>query len=150
MKITQYVKTLFFILWNMITFLCLIIAPQNLNSVKELCLSVLKRIDSYFYNIFLYLKELKKKIIINKNNKADASSAQPINKSKKQVLNSFDINNNILNQAVKSSKRLSNNKLKDAPATQNLISKQHFFRLQDKCAFLYSFVSKNHCSLYIF
>ncbi len=150
MNFTQYVKTIFCILWNIIVFLCPTIAPQNLTNGKKLSFSAFARINIYFYNIFLFLKELKKKIIINNNNKADTASAQTTNKNKKQSLNLLDTSNQVSNQLLKLSKLLSYLRLKAAPATQNLISKQHFFRLQDKCAFLYSFVSKNHCSLYIF
>ncbi len=132
MNFTQYVKTIFCILWNIIVFLCPIMAPQNLTIGKKKAFSAFARINTYFYNIFLSLKESKKKIIVNKN--------------KKQILNILNINNKVLNQALKLSKLLSYLKLKDAQATQNLISKQHIFRLQDKCAYLYPFAVQNyHC-----
>ncbi len=150
MNLTQYVTTLFCVLWNIIVFLCPIFAPQNSTNGKKLSFSTFTHIDIYFYNILLCLKELKKKIIINKNNQADTTSAQTFNKNKKQTLNKFNANNKALNQSLKTIKLLSYLRLKGALATQNLISKHYFSRLWDKCAFLYPFVSKNHCSLYIF
>ncbi len=146
MKITQNVKTIFSILWSIVIFLCPIIAPQNLTNGKKLSFSAFTRIDIDFYNIFLFLKELKKKIITNNNNKADTTSAQTSIKNKKEVLNKLDANSQVLNQLLKLSNSLSYKRLKDALATQNLISRHYFSRLQDKCAFLYPFVSKNHCS----
>ncbi len=147
MKIIQYFKTIFCILWNIIALLCPVIVPQNLSNGKKLSFSAFARIDIYFYNIFLLLKELKKKIIKNKNNKADATSAQPTNKNKKQSSNMLDANNQMSNQVLKLLKLLSYKKLKDALATQNLISKQHIFRLEDKCACLYPFAVQNYrCS----
>ncbi len=183
MKLSQYVTTLFCVLWNIIAFLCPIFTPQNPTNGKKLSFSAFAHIDIYFYNIFLLLKELKKKIIINKNNQADATSAQTANKNKKQTLNILNANNKVLKQSLKLSKSLSYLRLKDAQATQMLISKQHFtppgamvvvyqalfIQLNlscikaysddlkrvmtitgDKCAFLSPFLSKNHCSLYIF
>ncbi len=150
MNLTQYVTTLFCVLWNIIVFLCSIFAPQNSTNGKKPSFSTFAHIDIYFYNIFLLLKELKKKIIINKNNQADTTSAQIFNNNKKQTLNKFNANNKALNQSLKTTKLLSYLRLKDAQATQNLISKHHFSRLGDKCAFLYPFLSKNHCSQYIF
>ncbi len=185
MKLSQYVTTLFCILCNIIVFLCPISAQKNTTNWKKLSFFAFAHIDIYFYNIFLFLKELKKKIIINKNNQADTTSVQTVNKNKKQSSNMLDANNQVLNQSLKLSKLLSYLRLKDAQATQNLIShlKQHFIPLEamvvvyqalltqsnlscikacsddlrrvmtiteDKCAFLYPFVSKNHCSLYIF
>ncbi len=135
MKLTQYAKNLCNILWNIISFLCLTIAPQNLTNGKKLFFSAFAYIDIYFYNIFLFLKELKKKIKVYKNNQADATSAQTFNKNKKQTLNMLNVNNKALNQILKSIKLLSYLRLKDAPATQNLISKHYFSRIEDKCAY---------------
>ncbi len=147
MNLAQYIKKLLFILWNIIVFLCPIMAPQSLTNKKKLSFWAFTRIDIYFYNIFLALKELKKKIIINKNNKADAVSAQITNKNKKQILSILNTNNKVLNKALKLSKLLSYLKLKDARATQNLISKQHIFRLEYKCVYLYPFAVQNYrCS----
>ncbi len=139
MNLTSYIENLFIILWNIIAFLCPIMAQQNQTSGKKLSLCAFAHIDMYFYNIFLFLKELKKKIIINKNNKADATSAQTTNKNKKQALNMFYINNQILYQLLKP---LFYKRLKDAQATQNLISKHYFSRLWDKCAYFSSFSIK--------
>ncbi len=132
MNFTQYVKIIFCILWNIIVFPCPVIAPQNLIIGKKKAFSAFARIDTYFYNIFFFLKQLKNKIIINKNNKADAASAQTGNKNKKQILNILNTNNKVLNKALKLSKLLSYLKLKDAQATQNLISKQHIFPIAHK------------------
>ncbi len=131
MKITQYVKTLLCILWNIIILLCPFVAPQDQTNGKKLYFSAFTRIDVYFYNIFLPLKGLKNKIIINKNNQADATSVQTTNKNKKQTLSMLEVNNQVINQALKLSKLLSYKKLKDALATQILISnsKQHFIPL---------------------
>ncbi len=150
MNLSQYVKTLFIILWSMIAFVCPISVQQKSKTNKTLCFYNLKLINTYFYNIFVSLKALKNKIIPNKKNKTNKKAVYIINKKKKQVSNIFNTNNKVLNQSLKLSKDLSYLRLKDAQATQNLISKQHFIRLQDKCAFLYPFVSKKHCSLYIF
>ncbi len=57
-----------------------------------------------------------------KNNKADTTSVQTINKNKKQILNKFDANNQVSSRVLKSLKILSYLRLKAALATQNLIS----------------------------
>ncbi len=131
MQINQYITTILCVLWNIIIFLCPNIASQSANNRKKLSFYASERIDTYFNPIFLLLKELKKKIISNKNNKADATSVKVININKKQVLNIFDANNTILNQVLKNTNLLSYLRLKDAQATQNLISssKQHFIPL---------------------
>ncbi len=132
MNFIQNVKTIFSILWSIVIFLCPIIAPQNLTNGKKLSFSAFTRIDIDFYNIFLFLKELKKKIVINNNNKADSILAQANNKNKKQTSNKLDANNQVLNKSLKLSKLLLYKELKDAPATQNLISKQHIFPIAHK------------------
>ncbi len=131
MNLTSYIKNLFIIVWNIIALLCPIFAPHNPDSKKKLSFSAFQHIDMYFYNIYLFLKKLKKKIIINKKNKADVTSAQTANKNKKQALNMLGINNQVSNNLLNLLKSLSYKILKDAPATQNLISnlKQHFIPL---------------------
>ncbi len=142
MILAQYLKTLSAVLWNIIIFLCPTIALYCLDAGEKLSLFGYKRIYNYFSFILYNLKKFKnKKILKNKNNStvANLTVSNCIYKNKNSVSNRVNINNTLMNKALKSFKLLHIKKLKDALATQNLISKQHFFRLQDKCAYLYPF-----------
>ncbi len=151
MRLTHYVKTVIFMLWNMIVFLCPIIAQHNIEGKKKPSFSGLACVKNYFSFIIYNFKEfINNKILKNKNNSTANTLAVPnyINENKNSVSNRIKSNNNMTNQVLKSVNSLYVKRLKDALATQNLISKHYFSRLWDKCAFLYIFVSKNHCSQY--
>ncbi len=153
MKLTQYIKTLSILLWNMIAFLCPIISLKNTEEKKNLSFYCFVRIDRYLKVIYMNLKELIYIIKSKDNNNSAAESSTVVNniyERKNSALNRINNNNKTVNQVLNNANLLYIKRLKDALATQILISKQHFFRLGEKCAFLYPFVSKNHCSLYIF
>ncbi len=150
MKLSQYIKTLYAILWNLIAFLCSIISLSNITKKKTPSFSLLV----YAYNILTMtykdLNELINNILSKqKHNNTAATTAvtNPIYKNKNSVSNRVKSNNILINQALKSANLLSTLRLKDAPATQMLISKQHFVRLQDKCAFLYPFCKQKSLQL---
>ncbi len=150
MDLVQYIKTLCFILWDIIVFLCPCISLKNIKAKKYSYFLNIVSVYKYLNLIFTIIKDLiNKKILKNKNNSTAGIPTAPnnINKNKNSVSSRIKSNNNILNQSLKIVNLLYTKRLKDAPATQNLISKQHIFRLQDKCACLYPFVSKNYrCS----
>ncbi len=151
MNLAQHFKNLCFILWNIIVFLCTFILPGNIISKKYPSFIGCVPIYNYSNATYKVLNDfINKKILKNKNNSAAGLPALPkhINKKQKYALNVIKSNNTITNNALKNANLLSAKRLKDALATQILISKQHIFRLWDKCAFLYPFVSKNHCSQY--
>ncbi len=151
MKLTQYIKNLLFILWNMIVFLCPII-PQNADvESKQLIFFYFKVVSKYFTDILSSFKGFIIKINLKIKNNSTAvtpAAANCINKNKNSKLNRAGYNYAVINQLLKITNSLYINKLKDAPATQNLIFRVHFIRLEDKCALLYPFVSLNHCSQY--
>ncbi len=139
MNLAQYVKTLCFILWNTIVFLCPCISLRNIRTRKYSSFLDIASVYKYLNLIFVIIKDLmNKKILKNKNNSTAGTPAAPnnINKNKNSVSSRIKYSNNIINQALKTVNLLYIKRLKDAQATQNLISKQHIFRLQDKCAFL--------------
>ncbi len=142
MKLTHYIKNLCFILWNMIAFLCPIISLKTVE-IKQ------KHIFSLFVVVYRYLtanyKILKAfiniKILKNKNNNTAGTPAalNYTNKNNISKLNRVIDSCTLANKALKSFKLFYIKRLKDALATQNLISKHYFIRLWDKCAFLYPF-----------
>ncbi len=186
MKTTQYLKILFCLFWNMIAFLCPIISYKNFADVKLYTCYYFQHVNKHFLAILYNFKEIiNKKILKNKNNSTAETLAvvNPINKTKSSKSNRAVFSKIKTNQALKNLNPFYINKLKDALATQILISnsKQHFIPLgamvvvyqslllqldlscikacsddlkkvmtitEDKCAFLYPFLSKNHCSLY--
>ncbi len=153
MNLTSYTKNLFIILWNIITLLCPFISQSNTKEKETYSFSGLSSILIFLDNVYKNIKELSDKIISKPNNTKTAkilAVAKSISKNQHPVLNRVNANKYTTSQAKKSTNLLNSKRLKDALATQILISKQHFFRLGDKCAFLYPFLSKNHCSLYIF
>ncbi len=154
MNLKQYVKILYFLylmMWNIIKFLYTIFPQKNIVLQKKASFFCFKRIDTNLNSILYNLKEFINKKILKENNTSTAKelvAVKHINKNKISVLNRIYTSTIFVNMVLKNSNSLYIKRLKDAPATQILISKQHFFRLQDKCAFLYPFVSKNHCSQY--
>ncbi len=131
MKISQCVKTLLAILWNIIMFLCPTIALYNSDFGKKASFSKFKHIYNYFSSILYTLKEFINKKILKQNNKNTAkiiAVSKSINNNKNSVSNRLSSNNLLTNKALKSYNLLYSKRLKDAPATQNLISnsKQHF------------------------
>ncbi len=140
MNSNQCAKILYIILWSIIVFLCTTISQFNINGKKAVSFSYFAHIDNYFINIYEILKEFIEKINLKQNNNciAETSSvANNIYKNKKPVLNRVSVNNKVVNQALKNADCLYNEALKAALAKQNLILKEQFIRLQDKCALLY-------------
>ncbi len=153
MQLNQYVKNVCLILWNMIAFLCPVILQNNIREKEITSFSDFVRVDKYLKAIYKNLKELIYKIKSQDNNNKAAESSTVVNniyQRKNSVLNRINNNNKTVNQALNNANLLYIKRLKDALATQILISKQHFFRLGDKCDLLYPFLSKNYCSQYIF
>ncbi len=142
MKLSQYIKTLYAILWNLIAFLCPIISLSNITKKKTPSFPLLAYIYNTLTTTYKDLNEFINNILSKqKHNNTAATTAvtNPICKNNRSVSNRVKSNNILISQALKSANSLSILKLKDAPATQNLISKQHIFRLWDKCAYLYPF-----------
>ncbi len=151
MDLAHYTKNLFIILWNIIAFLCQFISHNIVKEKKITSFSVFVRVDKIFIAIYNILKELINKIKPKANNNNTAKNkadTKPINTNKNSKSNRVNFNNIGTNQAIKTLYSLHIKKLKDALATQNLISKHYFSRLWDKCAYLYPFLGKNHCSQY--
>ncbi len=186
MKLAEYLNNLLFILWNMVAFLCPIISYNNIIDVKSYTCCYFHHFNKHFLPILYNFKEFIKKINIKNKNNSTAEAlvvVNPINKSNSSKLNRVSFSDAKINKASKSLNLSYIKRLKDALATQNLISnlKQHIFPIphklmvyrafmfqlslsyikaysddlkkvmtvtQDKCAFLYPFVSKNHCSQY--
>ncbi len=184
MKTAQYIKTLFCMLWNMIVFLFPNISQHNDEERKKFVFSYIQLVNKYFsarlYNFKRFIIYIDLKIKNNSTARLPAASNY-INKNKHSKLNRVISNVTTINQEFKSLNSFCIKRLKDALATQNLISKlkQHFILpgamvvvyqslliqldlscikacsddlkkvmtiIQDKCAFLYPFVSKNyHC-----
>ncbi len=145
MNLKQYAKILYFMLWNIVTFLCSYVSPHNIKEKKIASFADSARIDNNLNDSFKVLKEfITKKILKNKNNSAAKTMAavNPIYKNKNSVSNRIYLNSTAINEAQKNVNSLYIKRLKDAPATQILILKEHFIRLQDKCVFLSPFVSK--------
>ncbi len=150
MNLTQYAKTLYAILWNIIVFLCPIFSQNNTTEKKTSAFSCFVRIDNHLNIIYQSIKELINKITSKQNNNSTASTmavSNNTNKNTKSMLNRLNSNTTLINQALKSAYLLYSKRLKDAQATQILISKHYFSCPEDKCAFLYPLY---HCSLYIF
>ncbi len=125
MKISQCVKTLLFVLWNIIIFLCPTIALYHLDFRKKSSFSCFKSAYNYFSFNLYNLKEFINKKVLKQNNNSTAkilAESKFINKNKNSVSNRINSNNKLINQAIKSSYLLSPKRLKDALATQNLIS----------------------------
>ncbi len=148
-KVTSHIKTLIFILWNMMAFLCPIILQYAVFKLQPVYFSYTQLVSKYFLDILFNFKEFINKIILkNKNNNTakHLAAAKLIHGNQKSILNKFNANIKALNNILEHIKNILQLGLKDAPATQNLISKQHIFRIQDKCAFLYPFAVQNyHC-----
>ncbi len=153
MKLSQYTKTLLSVLWNIMTFLCSSISLNNTTEKKTPFFPDFVLIDNYLFSIYKILKELiNKKILKNKNNTTAETSVVPNNiyKNKNSVSSRINTNNIIINQAQQCVNLLYIKKLKDALATQILISKQYTFRMKDKCAYFSPFAMQDYHCLYIF
>ncbi len=139
MKITQYVKTLLLLFWNMIAFLCGTISANNIAVCEKHLFFVATYIFNYFYITYNIFKKLKNKINLKENNSTAKTQveAKHTYKCKNSVSNRMNANNNKANQALKNADYLYNEALKAALAKQNLILKEQIIRLQDKCALLY-------------
>ncbi len=147
MDLTQYVNNLFIILWNIIVFLCSIVSQSNIKEKEYISFAGFDCVLRILNNIYKNIKELTNKITSKQNNinaVKNLTVSQFINKNKNCVSNKVNSNNTVINKALQSWKLLYIKRLKDAQATQNLVSKQHFFRLQDKCAYLYPFAVQNY------
>ncbi len=185
MNLTQYIKNLLLLLWNTIAFLCPVISQNDVES-KQLILFYFQVVSKYFIDILPNFKGFIIKINLKIKNNSTAVTpavANCINKNKNSKLNRAGYNYAVINQSLKITNSLYINKLKDAPATQILISNlnQHIIPVhvkifnyrvlmiqlylsyikacsadikkvmtitQDKCAYFFPFVSKNHCSQY--
>ncbi len=188
MSLTQYITTSLLLLWNMIVFLCPIISLNYIGNNKKSYFPLFKSIYNSLNIIYKTIKE----VISKKTSKQTNNDAAPIMavsnglyKNQKAMLKIIKFNNTIINQAIKFAYLLYTKRLKDALATQILISNlnQHIIPVhakifsyrvlmiqlylsyikacsdnikkvmnitQDKCAYLYPFVRKNHCSQYNF
>ncbi len=137
MNLEQYAKNLFIILWNIIIFLCPFISQNNTQEKETPSFLGFTCIFNVLNNIYKNIKELTNKITSKLNNTSTANTssvAKYINKNKIYVSNRVNSNNSVTSQAIKSINLLYMKRLKDAQATQNLISnsKQHIFPIQLK------------------
>ncbi len=135
MNLTSYIKNLFIILWNIITFLCPLISQNSMQEKETAFFSCLTDVLNFLNNIYKNIKEITNKIRSkqNSNNAAKTSAvAKPINKNNNFISNIVNSNNTLINKAIKNANFLNSNKLKDVLATQTLISnsKQHFIPLE--------------------
>ncbi len=148
MRLTPHITTLILIIWNTVVFLCSIIPFNNTKEKKNLIPRVFKAIYKTLIITYNILKEFTNKILLKtKNNNAAqiTAASKNIYKNKKSASSRSNNNNTLTKIALKSANILQQKKLKDAQATQILISKHYFSCLEDKCAFLYPLY---HCSLY--
>ncbi len=153
MNITQYINSLLVIFWNIIAFLCPCISKDNFEEDKTRSLSVCVNVYNYSSSIYTILKEFSNKLLLKHNNKNSINiTIEPKDtyRNKNAVINRINFDNTLINQAIKFAKSLYSNRLKDAQATQILILKRHFIRLEDKCAHFSLFaVQKCHCLIFI-
>ncbi len=138
MNLISYTKNLFIILWNIITFLCPFISENNTQEKETSSFSSFACTFKHFNNIYKYIKELTNKITPKQTNINTAKISVVTNtiiKNKNFVSNRVNVNNRIRNKPIKNANLLYTNKLKDALATQILISKHYFSCIKDKCAY---------------
>ncbi len=137
----------------MIIFLCSFISQRNIQREKTASFSGFFDINKYLNHVFFILKRfINIKILKQNNNSIVLIMGVPNNiyKNKYSVLSRIKPNNIAINNAINIACLLYSKGLKDALATQILISKQYFIGPQDKCVNLYPFALQNYHCLYIF
>ncbi len=153
MNITQYINNLPVIFWNIIAFLCPCISKDNLTEKKNSSFPLCVSFNNYFSSVYSILKEFLNKIFskqTDNNSVTISTELKNIYKNKNSVSNRTNHKNSSINQAIKFADLLYTKRLKVAQATQNLISRVHFVRLQDKCVQFSPFALQNYHCLYIF
>ncbi len=145
MTLTLFITTLLIALWNIITFLCPTTSLNNINKRKKPYFSIITNIYKYPSIIYTAIKKIINKIPRKQNNNSIITTPNTENniyKTQNSVQNRISNSILIMNKALICANFLRLKKLKDAQATQILISKQHIFRPEDKCAYFSPFAAK--------
>ncbi len=134
----HYVKMFLITLWNMIVFFCPLISQSNAVEHKKLFFSLFVSNFDFLNIIYKNIKEfIKIKVSKQRKNNTVSKCTYNNNYYYYYALNRINIFNTAINCTLKGVNLLYTKGLKAVLAAQNLISKKHYIRIQDKCAFLY-------------